>query len=54
MEVQSVDGQDLRTENGMVRQIMDAFERKDTARTVILELYSRRSNSAPVKVAFAR
>jgi hypothetical protein len=54
MEVQSVDGQDLRTENGMVRQIMDAFERKDTARTVILELYSRRSNSEPVKVAFAR
>ena len=54
MEVLMVDGEDLRPENGRVQQIVDAFERKSAAKTVILELYSRGSGSESIKVSFAR
>ncbi len=54
MEVISVDGQDLRLETGMVRQILDAFANQAAAPTVTLELFSRGSNSQPVNIAFAR
>ena len=54
MEVLSVDGEDLQPENGMVRQIVDAFERKSAVRTVTLELFSRGSGSESIKVSFAR
>jgi len=54
MEVISVDGQDLRLETGMVRQIMDAFANQAAAPTVTLELFSRGSNNQSVKVSFAR
>ena len=54
MEVLSVDGESLQPENGMVRQIVDAFERKSDARAVTLELFSRGSGSESIKVSFAR
>jgi len=54
LEVAAVDGRELRPEIGMVRQIMDAFANKAAAPTVTLELFSRGSNSRPVKVSFAR
>lgn len=54
MEVLTVDGEDLRPENGRVQQIVNAFERKSAAKTVILELYSRGSGSESIKVSFAR
>ena len=54
MEVDSVDGESLRPEVGMVRQIMDAFADKAAAPTITLELYSRAANSEAVKVDFAR
>jgi len=54
MEVLTVDGEYLRPENGMVRQIVDAFEHKSDAGTVTLELFSRGSNSESIKVSFAR
>ncbi len=53
-EVRSVDGADLRPEKGMVRQIIDAFGRKDAARTVAVELYLRGAGNEPVTVSFAR
>ena len=54
MEVLTVDGEYLRPENGRVQQIVNAFERKSAAKTVILELYSRGSGSESIKVSFAR
>src|SRR5208282_1255264 len=54
MEVISVDGQDLRLETGMVRQIMDAFANQAAGRTVSLELFRRPSNGESIKVSFAR
>lgn len=54
MEVLTVDGEYLRHENGMMRQIVDAFERKAAARTVTLELLSRGSGNESIKVSFAR
>ncbi len=54
MEVAAVDGQELRPEIGMVRQILDAFANQAAAPTVTLELFSRGSNNPPVKIAFAR
>jgi hypothetical protein len=54
MEVLTVDGEDLRPENGMVQQIVDAFERKPAARSVTLELFSRGSGNESIKVSFAR
>ena len=54
MEVLTVNGEYLRPENGMVQQIVDAFERKAAARKVTLELFSRGSDSEPIKVSFAR
>ncbi len=54
MEVDAVDGADLRPEKGMVQQIIDAFAPNAAAPTITLELYSRASNSDPVKVDFAR
>ncbi len=54
MEVDSVDGESLRPERGMVRQIMDAFASKTAGPTITLELYSRAANSEAVKVGFAR
>ena len=54
MEVLTVDGQNLRSEKGMVQQIIDAFANQVTAQTVTLELLSRGSQNEPVKIAFAR
>jgi hypothetical protein len=54
MEVATVDGQELRPENGMVRQILDAFANKSAAQTVTIELFSRLPNSKSIKVSFAR
>ena len=54
MEVLTVDGEYLRPENGMVRQIVDAFEHKAAAGTVMLELFSRGSGNQSIKVSFAR
>ncbi|MGO4871984.1 MAG: hypothetical protein ACLPGW_15475 [Roseiarcus sp.] len=54
MEVDSVDGESLRPEVGMVRQIMDAFADKAAAPKIALELYSRAANGEPIKVDFAR
>ncbi len=54
MEVISVDGQNLRLETGMVRQIMDAFANQAAGRTVSLELFRRGSNNQSVKVSFTR
>jgi hypothetical protein len=38
----------------MVRQIVDAFEHKAAAGTVMLELFSRGSGNQSIKVSFAR
>ncbi len=54
MEVLTVDGESLRPEKGMVRQIVDAFARQAATRTVSLELFARNSKNEPIKVAFAR
>lgn len=54
MEVRAVDGKNLRPETGMVQQIIDAFADKAAAQTVILELFSRASQSEPIKVSFTR
>jgi hypothetical protein len=54
LEVLTVDGQDLRPEKGMVRQILDAFDSKTAAPTVTLKFNSRDSNGEPIKVTFAR
>lgn len=54
MEVETVDGQDLRPEKGMVRQILDAFANRAAGATVTLELYRRGSDGGTIKVAFAR
>ena len=54
MEVLAVDGEYLRPENGMVRQIVDAFEHKAAAGTVMLELFSRGPGNQSIKVSFAR
>jgi len=54
MEVLTVDGQDLQPENGMVRQIVHAFERKADAQTVTLELFARASKNKLIKVSFVR
>lgn len=54
MEVLTVDGAYLQPEQGMVQQIVDAFDSKSGARTVTLELFSRASNSESTKVSFAK
>jgi len=54
MEVLTVGGQYLRPENGMMQQIVNAFEHKSSNQTVTLELFSRTSNGPMIKVAFAR
>jgi hypothetical protein len=55
MEVNTVDDQYLLPENGMVQQIVDAFENKKGDRTVTLELYSRASNNnETIKVSFVK
>jgi len=54
MEVQSVDGQHLQPEKGMVRQILDAFTSKVEPASVTLELYSRATNTGPFKIGFSR
>ena len=54
MEVLTVDGEYLQPEIGRVRQIVNAFESKSAARTVILELYARASGGDSVKVRFAK
>lgn len=46
LEVITVDGQDLRPEKGMVRQILDS---KAAAPTVALEFNSREANGDPTK-----
>ena len=53
MEVETVDGQYLRPETGMVRQILDAFANKKIGPTVVIELYARASREM-LKVSFAR
>ncbi len=53
MEVETVDGQYLRPETGMVRHILDAFANKKAGATVLLELYFRASRET-LKVSFAR
>ena len=54
MEVLSVNGEGLRPENGMVQQIVDAFESKSAGRSVTLELFSRGSGNESMKVSFVR
>ena len=54
MEVKTVDGQYLRLENGMVRQILDAFANKSGPATVTLELHSPAPDGGTIKVSFAR
>jgi len=54
MEVESVDGQYLRPENGMVREILDAFASKAGPATVTLALRSAAPDSGTIQVAFAR
>jgi hypothetical protein len=54
MEVLTVDGEYLRPENGMVRQIVDAFDRKSATKTVTLELHPRESEGVSIKISFAR
>lgn len=54
MEVILVDGQGLRPEYGMVRQILDAFADKAAGRRVKLELVSRAPDAKPVEASFAR
>jgi len=54
MEVHAVDGVNLQPEKGMIRQLIDAFARQTADPTVTIELFSRASQDAPIKVAFAR
>jgi hypothetical protein len=50
MEVNSANDVSLEPEQGMVRQIVDAFRR---SKSVTLELYRRGAGGEPVKVRFA-
>ncbi len=54
MEVTDVDGAELKTEKGMVRQILDAFTDSKAPATIALTLYGRAADSQPVEVKFAR
>jgi hypothetical protein len=54
MEVSAVDGAELKTEKGMVRQILDAFADPKAPATIALTLYGRAADSQPVEVKFAR
>ncbi len=54
MEVRAIDGVMLRPEEGMVRQIIGAFEHKELGRRIRLEMFSRGSDNEPFEVAFAR
>jgi hypothetical protein len=53
-KVETVDGQSLRPQDGMVRQILDAFANKGAGATITLELHSRASGGGTIKVSFAR
>ncbi|HZC15663.1 MAG TPA: hypothetical protein VE309_02775 [Caulobacteraceae bacterium] len=53
-QVETVDGQGLRPQDGMVRQILDAFANKAAGATITFELYSRASGGRTIKVSFAR
>jgi len=61
MEVETVDGQYLRPQNGLVRQILDAFANKKAGPTIVLELWRRPPGGGTIgadnettKVSFAR
>ena len=54
MEVTDVDGAELKTEKGMVRQILAAFADSKAPATIALTLYGRAADSQPVEVKFAR
>ncbi len=54
MEVTDVDGAELMTEKGMVRQILDAFANSKAPATIALTFYGRAADSKPVEVTFAR
>jgi hypothetical protein len=61
MEVETVDGQYLRPQNGLVRQILDAFANRTAGATIVLELWRRPSgggtigsDNETIKVSFAR
>jgi hypothetical protein len=54
MEVEAVDGQGLRSQDGLVRQILNAFATKAAGATITLELYRRGSDSGKITVSFAR
>jgi len=54
MEVTDVDGAELRPENGMVGQILDAFADSKAPAKVTLTFYARAADAQPVEVKFAR
>lgn len=54
MEVQEVDGHGLSPERGMVKEIQDAFARKDGGPRVTLTLYGREQDSPALEVSFKR
>jgi hypothetical protein len=54
MEVSAVDGAELRPENGMVGQILDAFADSKAPAKVTLTFYARAADAQPVEVKFAR
>ncbi len=52
MEVLSVNGQDLRPENGLVLQILNAFAQRAPGSRVTLEFIAPGSRGEPIKVEF--
>ncbi len=54
MEIASVNDGYLRSDKGMVNQLLSAFADPSGRKTVTLELFSRQSENRPLKVSFAR
>lgn len=54
MEVETVDGENLRAEKGMIRQILAAFANKAAGRKIVFELYRRDAGSEVTRVSFDR
>lgn len=54
MEVAAVDGVQLLTWKGMIKQILDAFAAPQAPATIALTFYARAADSKPIEVKFAR
>jgi hypothetical protein len=54
MEVAAVDGAELRSEKGMVAEILAAFPDSKAPATIALTFYARAADDQPVEVKFPR